>query len=254
MTSRLIRGERPRFVLHPVLLAAAYVLNQGLSTEAEIAGLVRPLVVAAFLPIALTLVGWATLRNRWDGGLLATVVLLMAIAPFPAYKAWQVVGPTVGLAISAVALGTLLGIPAVVALRARRQKKRVPRPSAGALNAYAAILLVVVVMSNTAGHIPRAIAQATTVAPTVDAKPAGRTSRDIVVILLDGYPRADVLERRLGVDNADFLQALRDRGFDVATRSHSNYVFTALTLASMFQMRPIDEIVDLRPLIGTDLP
>jgi hypothetical protein len=254
VTSGLIGGGRPRFVVHPLLLAAAYVLNQGLSTEAEIAGLVRPLVLALLFVIALTLGGWAAFRNRWDGGLLAAVVILLAITPFPAYKAWQVFGPTIGVAIPAVALGMLLGIPAVVVLRARRQKKQVPRPSAGALNAYAAILLGVAVLSNTASHIPRAIAQATTAAPTVVVKPAGGTSPDIVVILLDGYARTDVLERRVAVDNAEFLQALRDRGFDVATRSHSNYVFTALTLASMFQMRHIDEIEDLRPLIGTDLP
>jgi len=254
VTSGLFGGERPRFVIHPLLLAGAYVLNQGLSTEAEVAGLVRPLVVAALLAIALTLVGWAAFRNRWDGGLLATIVSLMVVAPLPAYKAWLGFGPTIGLVIAAVALGMLLGILAVVALRVRRQKGRVPRPSAGALNAFAAVLFVVVVLSNTASHIPRAIAQATTYAPTIVVKPTSRTSPDIVVILLDGYPRADVLERRLGVDNADFLQRLRDRGFDVAAHSHSNYVFTALTLASMFQMRHIDEIDDLRPLVGTGLP
>jgi hypothetical protein len=47
---------------------------------------------------------------------------------------------------------------------------------------------------------------------------------------------------------------LTDRGFDVATRSHSNYVFTTPTLTSLFQMRHLDEIDSLRPLIGTSHP
>jgi hypothetical protein len=64
----------------------------------------------------------------------------------------------------------------------------------------------------------------------------------------------DVLERRLGIDNSDFLADLSQRGFDVADQSHSNYVFTALTLASLFQMRYVDEIDDIRPLIGTNRP
>jgi hypothetical protein len=72
-----------------------------------------------------------------------------------------------------------------------------------------------------------------------------------VILLLDGYPRADVLERRLGIDNTAFVAALDDRDFDVATGSYSNYVFTALTLASMFQMRYVDEIANVMPAIGS---
>jgi hypothetical protein len=253
LTGRLLIGARPRFVVHPIVLAVAYVLNQGLSTEAEFAGMVRPLLVAALFALVLSLAGWAAFRNRWDGGLLATFVILSFIVPFPASRMLQLFDPAIGLFVAALVLIMALGYLAVRILRARRQRTRLPRPSAGALNAFAAILVGVVVVSNAAGHIPTAIAQATTPATTVDVGLADSTSPDIVVILLDGYPRSDVLQRRLGIDNAAFLGALRDRGFDVAADSHSNYVFTALTLASMFQMRHIDQIASLRPLIGTGL-
>ena len=249
---RLVAGPRPRLVLHPVLLAAAYVLNQGLSTEAELSALVRPLVVAALFAVALILLGWATFRNRWDGGLLATGVIALAIGTFPAYRALELLGPTIGPFVAMAGLTLLLGVPAVLTLRAVRLKRPVPRPATGPLNAFSAILVAVVTVGNTAGSLPRAIGQVTTRAPVVDVAPGDGTPPDIVVILLDGYPRADVLERRLGIDNAEFLESLRDRGFDVADRSHSNYVFTALTLASLFQMRYMDEDEDIRPLIGTD--
>lgn len=245
-------GTRPRFVLHPVFLAAAYVLSQGLSTEAEPGALVRPLVVAALFAVALTLIGWVAFRNRWDGGLLATAVIVLAIGVFPAYKVWQLLGPTIGTLVAVGTLTLLLGVPAVMALRAVRVRQPVPRPGAGALNTFSAILVAVVVVGNTVGAIPRAISQVTMPAPVVDIAPAGGRPPDIVIILLDGYPRSDVLERRLGIDNAGFVEALRDRDFDVATRSRSNYVFTALTLASLFQMQYLDEIESLRPLIGTD--
>jgi hypothetical protein len=250
----LLSGARPRFVIHPMLLAAAYVLNQGLSTQAELVGLVRPLVVAMVFAALLTLIGWAIFRNRWDGGLLASVILALAVTTFPAYRAWQVLGPVLAPLASAVALTLLLGIPAVIVLRALRVHQPVPRPPAGALQGFAAILIVIVVVGNTFGNVSWAIGRATAARPTVEVKPPETTPPDIVVVLLDGYPRTDVLKRRLGVDNGDFLDALADRGFDVATRSHSNYVFTQLTLPSMFQMRYLDQIDGLRPLIGTNYP
>jgi hypothetical protein len=250
LTGPLLAGARPRFVVHPVLVAAAYVLNQGLSAEAEMVTFIRPLLVAAVFAAALMLVGWAIFRNRWDGGLLATVFLALAVTTFPAYKAWQLLGPVLGLAVSAVALMLLLGIPAVTTLRALRRNRPVPRPAAGALNGFAAILVGVVVVGNTVASLPWTIAHATSTAPTVDVAPPQSRPPDIVVILLDGYPRTDVLERRLGIDNSGFLASLTERGFDVGARSRSNYVFTATTLASLFQMRHLDEIDEVRPLIG----
>jgi hypothetical protein len=62
------------------------------------------------------------------------------------------------------------------------------------------------------------------------------------MVLLDGYPRADVLDEVYGVDGEAFTGALRDRGFDVATESHSNYPVTALSLTSMFDMRQLADL------------
>jgi Sulfatase len=118
------------------------------------------------------------------------------------------------------------------------------------MNRFAAILVIVVLVFRVGPDLPGAVANAlrerarVTVAPVSDLP-------DIYVLLLDGYPRADVLERRFGIDNSPFLDELRDLGFDVASASHANYVFTQLTLASMFQMRHLEEIPELAPLIGT---
>jgi hypothetical protein len=250
----LLFSPRPRFVVHPMLLAAAYILNQGLSTQAEFGALPRPLLVAILFAMALTLVFWAAVRNRWDAGLLATIVIVLAIAAFPAVKGWQLLEPTIGPVVPGVVLILLLAAPALVTLRALRHGKPVPRPAAGALNGFAAILVVVVVLGNLAGNVQWAMARAARPAPSVEVAPPDSTPPDIVLILLDGYPRSDVLQRRLGIDNRQFLQALRDRGFDVAKRSHSNYVYTQLTLASLFQMRYLDEIDSLRPMLGTNPP
>jgi hypothetical protein len=241
-------------VLHPILLAVAWVLNQGLSTEAEWAGLVRPVLIAAGGAMALTLLGWAGSRNRWDGGLVASLLILLIILPFPAFKLWQSLGPQAGFLAVAAAMITAIGVPIVLAVRARRLGRPMPRPSAGRLNTFAGIFVLVVLVSNTVWDAGTAIGRLTSPEAVVQAPPTESTPPDIVVVLLDGYPRSDVLARRLGIDNAAFLQALTDRGFDVAADSRSNYVFTALTLASLFQMRHLDEIDEVRPFIGTSAP
>ena len=46
--------------------------------------------------------------------------------------------------------------------------------------------------------------------------PDGSVARDIYVIIVDAYARADVLTQRYQFDNAPFLEALRARGFYVA--------------------------------------
>jgi hypothetical protein len=75
----------------------------------------------------------------------------------------------------------------------------------------------------------------------------GSGQPDIVVLLVDGYPRADSLSEQFGVDNSAFVGALADRGFRVATDSRSNYTSTWASLASMFYGRYVEEIPDLSP-------
>lgn len=60
--------------------------------------------------------------------------------------------------------------------------------------------------------------------------------RDIYLIVLDSYTRADVMEKFYGFDNRPFLQALQERGFYVAESSNANYNKTVFTLASELNM------------------
>ena len=107
------------------------------------------------------------------------------------------------------------------------------------------------VATNTFTDAGTAVSRLTTPQPAVDVPATEAQPPDIVVILLDGYPRSDVLERRLGIDDSNFLAGLSERGFDVSPDSHSNYVLTALTLASIFQMRYLDEIDDVAGHVGS---
>lgn len=67
---------------------------------------------------------------------------------------------------------------------------------------------------------------------------------DVYYIILDGYARADNLQRMFDFDNSEFLNHLRSRGFYVADRSCSNYPYTFISLASSLHMRYLDDLLD----------
>jgi hypothetical protein len=66
---------------------------------------------------------------------------------------------------------------------------------------------------------------------------------DIYYIILDSYPRADVLEDLYGFDNSEFLDHLEEMGFYVASDSRTNYVQTSLSLASSLNMGYLQQLI-----------
>lgn len=68
---------------------------------------------------------------------------------------------------------------------------------------------------------------------------------DVYYIILDGYPREDVLLSEYQYDNAGFIRDLESLGFAIAEESKSNYSLTALSLASSLNMNYLDALVYL---------
>ncbi len=75
---------------------------------------------------------------------------------------------------------------------------------------------------------------------SADADPAGwatpRKLPDIYYLVVRRYPNYRTLKVEGGIDNRPFLRALVQRGFVVATRSHSNYPRHDLTVAAALQL------------------
>jgi hypothetical protein len=59
---------------------------------------------------------------------------------------------------------------------------------------------------------------------------------DIYYIILDGYARQDILQEIYRFDNSAFIDALRKRGFYIASESRSNYNQTLLSLSSSLNL------------------
>ena len=73
---------------------------------------------------------------------------------------------------------------------------------------------------------------------------------DIYYIILDRYPSQQTLAgTTYEYDNSSFLGELERRGFYVAPRSHANYTFTALSIASSLNMDYLDveTMADMAP-------
>lgn len=68
------------------------------------------------------------------------------------------------------------------------------------------------------------------------------TTPDIYYFILDGYSRADELEKTVNFDNSPFLNELKQMGFYIADCSKSNYENTRLSLASSLNMDYLDVV------------
>ena len=65
---------------------------------------------------------------------------------------------------------------------------------------------------------------------------------DLQIVILDAYGRDDVIKSYYGYDNQPFIKVLESKGFSVAKRSHANYTQTVLSVASMLNFRPVDQL------------
>ena len=83
---------------------------------------------------------------------------------------------------------------------------------------------------------------------------------NVYYIILDGYPRNDVIKKHLNFDNSEFTNLLKQRGFHVAENSYANYSFSSTSISSTMNMNYVDflidkfgeDSIDYNPLLGKD--
>jgi len=67
---------------------------------------------------------------------------------------------------------------------------------------------------------------------------------NVYYIILDGYPRNDVLKKHLSFDNNEFISFLQQRGFHVAENSHANYSLSSTSIPATMNMNYINFLAD----------
>ena len=220
--------------VYPVLITVAVVLASFAEEAALVSELARPVLVMGVGVALFQIVATSILQDREQGAFAAAFAFTAVASPALAFG---------GL------LPFLLFVTGPAALARARGRAPRPEPWAVGTNALTAIATLVVVTSLgsllLAGRLdfPREVGVARSATAAPDAP-------DIVVILVDGHARSDTIHDLFSFDNEPFLTAMEEQGFVVARKSRSNYNRTSLTLATMFQMRQLQDIRETAPLIG----
>lgn len=232
--------EERGFPVHPLCLAAFPVLSVYSSNLAivPLEDLWRPLAVAVGYAAALMLLFWPIFRNIRQGATAASVMVVTTFLYGNAAKVATVMSSPWVWWMCAAAVALYAGM-----------KGRTTR----VLN-IVSVLLVLVTVGNVAyGHM-RIAMDISKIRKSIGTQTGAVSgpSPDIFYVILDGYGRSDTLKRKIGFDNSPFIDALKQRGFYVADKSHSNYVQTEISLSSSLNLQLIPDLLPDMPRDTTD--
>ena len=237
-------GRNRRLVLHPFAFGIFPILSLVSTNIGEM------FLVEAIAPIAIALVTSGVfyialrtvLRDSLRRGVVITIfwVGFYTAAPvidaFRAHLGLNSIGNAFHWAFTA-AVGILGLVGLVLWLR------KTTRSFAGVtafLNVVALCTLMVPLTLAAIRISPMRYVEAPTL--SIDAANIDPASYpDIYFVILDAYTREDYLRQVFDHDNGPFLDALRDRGFYIADKSRSNYIFTQMSLASTLNQEYVAE-------------
>jgi hypothetical protein len=218
----------------PVLFLAGN--NPG---EFGLADLVVATFLAALSGLACAGIAAATTRRIAAASLGGVVLLAAMYGPLLLrqlrYGQWlgaYAYGPTVPLLILLLTLGLLS------ALRAAGERVR---PALVPVTLALATLVLLATVQAASSLRPATHATASMPAPVAAAPDS---LPDIYLIVLDEYAASNVTEQLIAFDNRKFQDSLGTLGFRIPTATWSNYSFTAASIASLLDMRHIDEVAE----------
>ena len=239
---------------HPIGFGIAYVslywVDAAVSPFAAIRALLIVVAAIGLLQLGLTL----ALRDAGRGALVTSVIVLAAMSKV-AFRTLATAPQALGAPLAALWLGAIV-LAILLAIRiARRSGARWSLGTVNrTLNIFSVALVGVAIASAVSGGrvamVMTDLGQGPTWTPTSGpqtqqgAVPPG--TPDVYVLLLDGYPGSDVLQRVFGFDNTPFREGLDQRGLDVAQDSRSNYLWTYLTMMSMLHGDFVERIPALQ--------
>jgi predicted membrane protein len=235
----MTRNQLENRLLHPHLIGIYPVLGLLSANILEIPpsdGL-RALAISLLFSTVLTAAAIRLAGSRLKGALLASLVLAAFFAYGHLYLAFEAVGwflgrhrflvPVMALVVGAMALWIW-----------RLKGSLVPLTSA--LNITAVVLVLLPLAQIGIVQIGLWQAPDSSANPSRLATAPGEVAPDIYYILLDGYPRGDILLNTFDHDNAPLLNYLTARGFYIADCSQANYSFTMASMAATLNMTYLD--------------
>ena len=237
----------PRLVLYPLFAAAYPVLVLATSNPGEIPGLwvlAWPLGISLTVSLCALLLVSVFTRDPDRRAFLA----LMMVVLFASYGYF-----TVGLrevAWAAPYAQTVLPFLFIVTYLAGATYLVFRRvPNLRGLTRFLTIFTAILVVWTTVDLLRQTTrwtgfaAESNQPYPTpISANANGKTGPDIYLIVLDKYTGSRSLRDNFGFDNADFETFLVKRGFVLPRTAQANYIYTALSLASLLNYRYMDDL------------
>ncbi len=237
-----------RLPIHPFLFAIfpVLVLLGHNITEVSIDVIVRPLIIILGGTLILFVVLRLALRNTLQAGLVVSLFLVLFFTYGQVYNLLKESSLVVaGLArhrylIIVYAGLFILGLIAVFRGRKDYQNANLTLNLVGVLLLVFPVYQVVRYAIITPAGQTFAEKWTPTVKLTAGSSQGNRP--DVYYIILDGYSRADVIQKDLGYDNTPFLEQLRGLGFVIPQCSRSNYDATHTSLTSSLNMEQLPAI------------
>jgi len=225
-----------QYLLHPVLLAAYPPLAMFAANLSQVvfAVIYRPLIAS----LALCLLFWLLFRlifKDWQRSALAASLTMILF--FSYGHLYQYLRAVMGdwskhsLLLAAYVVVWLVGLWFL-----GRQNRPMPALHQ-TLNIVTSLLVLFSAVQISVYYIRYAILAASNHPATAELSVNDLSQApDIYYIVLDSYSRADVLQENFGMDNAPFLNELKQMGFYVAECGRSNYEFTEYSMAATLNM------------------
>jgi hypothetical protein len=191
----------------------------------------RSLLIAAVLGMVITLILWAATRDPVKSSLIASIVLLLFFSYGHFYQ-WSVARQIVWIRHSYLLpfFLLILGILAFLILRTKN--------TLGRWVAFANVLFLLLIVYASIPIARSLLAEVGSSGAKTSIQSPSPTSNmpDIYLIVVDEYPRADVLQKTFQYDNSPFLNELTRLGFRVIPCSQSNYRWTIQALYAMLNL------------------
>jgi hypothetical protein len=242
--ARRLDGWLSDVPFHPWLLAVFPVLRLYMEnlTDVEPGELVLPLLAVLALASVGMLVATRLVHDRRRAAIIVSAILVPALSfglMVEILPAWLEASRYLLLALVVAAI--IFAI--VVALRVRGQLGAIT----SALNLASLVLVVVVAVPAARGAADALRLGAAPIEDPqtpVEAAPGVTAGRDIYHLVFDRYGSERGLRTGYGFDNAEFMDWLREQGFQVLDDAHANYTWTTLSMASTLAMSHLDPIAE----------
>jgi hypothetical protein len=229
-----------RFIPHPILLTFAIILDRIVISALEIdIGLsLRPLLISLALVTLIILAIHARVRDWHRAYFLALVILGLFILYRFVSRLSKGYIPPYAEYLTLALIPAFVGVYILISRRKVWDRIHNPARLSAYFSAVFGLLLLFQVVRLGGQFLsslsPGAASQHSAIAPLPEQVQLRAESRpDIYIIVLDGYGRQDVLWQIYAHDNTEFLRELERRGFYAARGSHSNYIQTVYSIASL---------------------